>query len=278
MNTEDEEAALLAAVYADLDDDTVRLVYADWLDEQPHRAPCPDCGGGRSGAWHFEIDADGRCVRCGRRGCNGDGLVEDHSRAERAEFIRLQIELERLTRSRTCPACPNTSCPFCNTTRRIDALMAKNRFTWETGGNGRVLASVIVRWRRGFVYSLECRSAVFEENDYAKPRAWLVRWPTVQKIYQPDCVPNESSGSTPGPLADHDSYDWWLAPDAGPDTSDDVRGGLFNQLAVDYPDHARYEHFRPMVEFASAEEAVDRLATSAANLIRPMVHKDRKDT
>src|SRR5215216_5077956 len=36
----DEERALLAAIYANPDEDTPRLVYADWLDEhdQPERA------------------------------------------------------------------------------------------------------------------------------------------------------------------------------------------------------------------------------------------------
>src|SRR5262245_36104585 len=40
-----EQAALLAAIVADPDDDTARLAYADWLDEnRPDRAPSPAAG------------------------------------------------------------------------------------------------------------------------------------------------------------------------------------------------------------------------------------------
>lgn len=86
-----EEAALLAAIIAAPDDDTPRLVYADWLQEQAVDATCGECDAGRvfsrdvqslrpAGAWHT-------CRRCG-----GSGRLTD-GRVGRAEFIRVQCEL-----------------------------------------------------------------------------------------------------------------------------------------------------------------------------------------
>lgn len=43
----DDLAALVAAVAANPDDDHVRLIAADWLDEHPEPEPCPGCGGKR---------------------------------------------------------------------------------------------------------------------------------------------------------------------------------------------------------------------------------------
>ncbi|MDY3558247.1 TIGR02996 domain-containing protein [Gemmata sp. JC673] len=92
--TDPDEAALLAAIIAAPADDTPRLVYADWLQEQAADATCGECDAGRvfgrdvqslrpAGAWHT-------CRRCGGSGRLSDG------RAGRAEFIRVQCELAAL--------------------------------------------------------------------------------------------------------------------------------------------------------------------------------------
>lgn len=96
--THPEEAALLRAIAANLADDTVRLAYADWLDEQG-QVPCERCGGRRrfykardetSAERYFLPIAFGPegepmllkpCPECG-----GVGTVPN----PRAEFIRLQ--------------------------------------------------------------------------------------------------------------------------------------------------------------------------------------------
>ena len=90
-----DDLAFLAAVCAAPDDDTPRLVYADWLEEHAERVEC--CRGCRfvalagqhcvydqsgDGSWSWNL-----CV-----GCRGTGLVSD-GRAERAELIRVQCEL-----------------------------------------------------------------------------------------------------------------------------------------------------------------------------------------
>lgn len=85
-----ERERLWRAVCAEPEDDTVRLAFADWLEENSEtKVPCPHCGGGRPGLWAFKTDDDGRCTTCGKRGADGEGLVSDCGNRDLAEFIRL---------------------------------------------------------------------------------------------------------------------------------------------------------------------------------------------
>lgn len=72
-----EEAAFITAIVAEPDDDTRRLAFADWLDEQePKRVPCPHNGA-------CPVD------------CDGISYLDTSAKA-RAELIRIQIELDRM--------------------------------------------------------------------------------------------------------------------------------------------------------------------------------------
>ncbi len=88
MSTNDTERALLAAIIAHPDDDTPRLVYADFLDEQDDtRKTCPNCKGRVfiPGNDHFSgMD----CLVC-----VGTGTVVDTANRDRADFIRVQCEV-----------------------------------------------------------------------------------------------------------------------------------------------------------------------------------------
>lgn len=77
---------LLAAIAANPDDDTVRLAFADWLDENAGTVECPKCKGKKPRRWR---DHSGICDVC-----NNAGFVHDN-RAAQAEFIRVQVELAR---------------------------------------------------------------------------------------------------------------------------------------------------------------------------------------
>jgi uncharacterized protein (TIGR02996 family) len=86
------ERALLAAICADPADDTPRLAYADFLEEQARENPtnpCPRChlGWKKGFGTVFAEVCDA---------CEGSGTVPDTSLADRAEFIRVQVELARL--------------------------------------------------------------------------------------------------------------------------------------------------------------------------------------
>ena len=86
-----EEQHLISAIEASPDDDTPRLVYADWLDEHERWMECHGCKG--KGRRHLHAagtrGTDGDCWECSGTGRLSTGL------AERAEFIRLQCEMSR---------------------------------------------------------------------------------------------------------------------------------------------------------------------------------------
>lgn len=91
-----DEPELLQRVLDNPDEDTHRLAYADFLDEQsqdhPVRVPCtmPDCKEGM-----IYTGKDGmKWIRCAR--CDGSGTQVDYTLPRRAEFIRVQCELARL--------------------------------------------------------------------------------------------------------------------------------------------------------------------------------------
>jgi uncharacterized protein (TIGR02996 family) len=98
--TADEEG-LLGAIYANPADDLPRLVLADWLDENATRVPCPECAG--RGGHTYTVRESRTQTRepgfhqCGH--CSGTGTASD-GRAERAELIRRQIDLDGVPKAR----------------------------------------------------------------------------------------------------------------------------------------------------------------------------------
>lgn len=90
------ERGLLRTVCEYPDDDTPRLVYADWLEEQAGTVPCKRCDSSSGVIWasdphdgeKYPVLKEWECPRC-----RGTGRVPD-GQAERAEFIRVQCELE----------------------------------------------------------------------------------------------------------------------------------------------------------------------------------------
>lgn len=98
----DDEAAFLRRIIEAPADDTPRLVYADWLEENAGRLPCPECAGAKRvrdysfKPYHLPdgFGAEGvpyRVFDC--PACQGLGRGASDGRAERAEFIRLQCQL-----------------------------------------------------------------------------------------------------------------------------------------------------------------------------------------
>lgn len=81
MERSDEEA-LMDAIRNDPNDDTVRLAYADWLDEN---AACNACFGTTLAGWGAWDKNHGPCAECRGTGTNGN--------AARAEFVRVQVAI-----------------------------------------------------------------------------------------------------------------------------------------------------------------------------------------
>lgn len=136
-----DEDALIAAVLAAPDDDLPRLMYADWLEENP--IPCThgaDCGN------------------------------PHHRRAERAEFIRVQYALaecpcggtgyvsyeERELGGTTTQSCHRARCLVLR--RRSRELLAAHRLSWGFAEIESEVADRACEFRRGFVASVTCPS------------------------------------------------------------------------------------------------------------------------
>lgn len=84
--------ALLRAILAHPEEDTPRLVYADWLDEQPTlNGSCPKCKGDGivRGLREKPHAPDFGWWEC--QPCRGRGSISDTSDRDRAELIRYQI-------------------------------------------------------------------------------------------------------------------------------------------------------------------------------------------
>ncbi len=85
--------ALLRAILDDPADDLPRLAYADWLEENyDERRRCPTCHGRN---WSVDWKG-GTCPTCWNTPMSVN-LTVDATRLERAEFIRVQLELARWT-------------------------------------------------------------------------------------------------------------------------------------------------------------------------------------
>lgn len=89
-----ERESFLSAIRDNPDDDTVRLAYADWLDENSEPRACPACKNGwrsyRGAEFGYETEP---CPDCNRASNPfGPGRVRGEY-GDRAELIRVQVEL-----------------------------------------------------------------------------------------------------------------------------------------------------------------------------------------
>ncbi len=151
-----DEKALLQSILDDPAADAPRLVYADWLEEYGGDVPCGRC----------EREVVGHLYRLNCPDCHGTGRVSD-GRRERAEFIRVQVELARLMPTGKCSKCKSYGGP-CDTCEfgPIDALSRRERelsrgitdvWPWPFGKAGD--PGIGTTWRRGFVESVTCTLA-----------------------------------------------------------------------------------------------------------------------
>ena len=165
----DTERALMAGVLAAPDDDTPRLILADWLEENAGWMKCPVCDN-ESGYRVY-------CVQCegsGRAGWASDG------RRERAEFIRVQLELARGWRSppgngsedhrlydalrwreRGLLTWDNADRWFCGTDFKLSNVTHDAKLkVYAADAPENALNSLDLTVRRGFVEAITCPVAV----------------------------------------------------------------------------------------------------------------------
>ena len=186
-----DELGLLRAVVTDPDEDTPRLVYADWLDEH-QEIPCPHCGGGRPGTWVYGLDRRGGCFTCGRRGAEGSGLINDGSRRARAEFVRVQVELAGINPDIHTPTDRpgGVGCATCERyaelRRREGELLAAHGAAWDAALHDEIdwphhHYQMNLERRRGFVEAVTCTA-----EDWLTHHATLC-WHPDQRVPCPRC-------------------------------------------------------------------------------------------
>ncbi len=114
-----DEDALLAAILADPEDDTPRLVFADWLDENEASVTCERCDGtGCTFCGGEDRDYHSSCNECNR--CDGSGFVSN-GYAAKADLIRIQCELAKHWHG----------VGDCSCRQLIDKYDCDNCLTWE---------------------------------------------------------------------------------------------------------------------------------------------------
>jgi uncharacterized protein (TIGR02996 family) len=116
----DEREALLRTIIANPDEDTPRLVYADWLEERAGTVECDACNGVGQRDIRGYIEFSGGFDKVGRCGvCKGSGRVSNGFR-ERAEFIRVQCRIAEINREAMSEEdCEHPACEICKERRQL---------------------------------------------------------------------------------------------------------------------------------------------------------------
>ena len=279
---------LLRAVLCDPGDDTARLAYADWLEEQSETltATCPGCGGSLEADAFMHVGPIGKptqIIPIGKQPCRtcedeyGDpsGLVRVKNAAHgRAAFIRGMIDLEKCRPDcgvgRVCRGTtvlpPKVTCA--GVRDRVTELFDSNLCRWESGvvipdcayrlpwrGTGDT-APVMAIFRRGFVDEVRLNAAAFTE-DFA--RELFSRHP-VTRVVLTDREPDPyTRRNDPDRVV---SFDWWDWDDDG-DEPDRLPSPLFRVMCELFPQH--HPHLDEWCEFPTRAAAVDALSATCVN-------------
>jgi uncharacterized protein (TIGR02996 family) len=219
------EADLLREILACPDEDAPRLALADFLDENAGSVECGACGGKGGTTREMPHKYGVGCAWSVCWECRGTGRVSD-GKAERASFIRCQIELAamhctRHLHSSPCrplgPGCAGGPFELCESLRRREeelfsaaaaAAMRLDEPLWGilpewsiSGHSPNVLRLVHRRWeshpelrlafRRGFVHSITCTAADFLAHAGSIFAAQPVREVTLSDVATPRPVDGE---------------------------------------------------------------------------------------
>lgn len=208
--------ALAAAVLENPASDAVRLVYADRLDEVAVETWCARCNGSRIDPNESWQPLAGTRLKC--RDCAGSGRTSDGN-AERAEFVRVQVELAALSADRGGDGRtwkPEELKRRDALRRREKALIAdhwlnwlaelslcktwrhpKDALAWEFVGTE---PDLTVTFRRGFVASvtLPCGAFIGQPCDRCAGQGSYHTTVTRESRVDHSCEDCGGSGRTPG--------------------------------------------------------------------------------
>lgn len=176
--------ALLRAIITNPDDDTVRLAYADALDELPDvSVQCLHCAEFRyPGKTPDDLNLrNPTWLNCDQ--CEGTAMITDESNHERAEFIRVQIERGSLENSDPKTFFISDMDRLNWLKKRTTELLREGYFRWSSlGDEFHKRVHQAVWYRRGFIEKLTCPS-----EDFFKHAALLLWHPK-------QVVKNKSTG------------------------------------------------------------------------------------
>jgi uncharacterized protein (TIGR02996 family) len=123
--------ALVRAILENPDEDTPRLIYADWLDEQPPtEVPCGNCNG-KPRVYSFKPPTSTNWIQVWASTyecltCSGSGTATERRGSARAEFIRAQIKSAAIEREQAELLNDETDWSRCETESGVAASWCPN--------------------------------------------------------------------------------------------------------------------------------------------------------
>jgi uncharacterized protein (TIGR02996 family) len=251
MSKDDERRAFLLAICERPEDDTARLVFADWLDEQgeSERAEFIRIG--------IEL-AKGVCRRpvkrkaheqwhdCGKcEGCNFRKFAKMSRSDIRARESEILLRDDWLNATEWFRA---------GELELINVYNRPPRVTLGTEVPGPTRAVFRCDYARGFLSRVECTAA-----DFLKHAAGLFAAHPIEEVRLAGKRPNEDLPNASGRIVGRRSYDWW--PQADGTETDGIPEEIFDVMAtiapkrlITWPDGER------CLESESVEEAVSLLS------------------
>ena len=274
MTTHDTRSQLLAGIAAHPDEDTPRLMYADWLDE---RGDQPD-DALRAEFIRLQFRLSQPFVLC------SPVCSQEYGHADSCE-LELQQKLHDRERELldAYPEWSQCRCPECGG-KGIAVAFRDGRHTIvcsTCGGAGDLFAVYVfhhdratephtVTFARGFPDGITCTLAEAFGTD-STPTPWaveVVKQTPVVRFSMTDQTPIHRDSAKNGPFGSGLVWDW---------SSAHVPYFLIREMAASHPDNVANTPGVDVwwVEFSTESEARDALALAAGRLVRRHAHKER---
>ena len=279
MNATDTRSQLLAEIAARPGDDTLRLAFADWLDEHGDR---PD-DAGRAEFIRLDVERHRRWPDFARvREADRPTTYSDWERLAAVEKRLLELGTAHPEWSRClCPRCGGkgttetdyyglhgerrrvVTCPTCSGTGDL--------FLRHVDDRTHATEPRTVTFARGFADAVHCTLADAFAPD-GTPTAWalaVVRETPAVRFVLADTTPFHRNAADGSPFGSGLVWDW---------SSAHVPDFLMREMAASHPDNVAGTPGRDVwwVEFETEAEALDALALAAGRVARRHAYPGRK--
>ena len=265
-----ERDAFVRSICENLDDDTSRLAFADWLQEHGEDAQAEFI--------RLQIASARHAPRAGHDlGEEFDAVLAMDAKAAKLLAVHCKDWLP------PCPVCGGTGDDGGHAWDR--GMKGECKYCKAAGHIGECCRglpySVSVRLEDAFTPVLAGDHAEHAAHGDYRPSLWalntLRQFPTIERVFLNDQTPFDYCGSD-GRI-DPDSWQWWdsTSPSAQHDLTGDPTGYLipllFNRLWQDWVPQRLHGPESCWLRFSSLVDANDALAEAAANIIRESLSK-----